>query len=255
MNVLLIEDETAAAHNLAAILHKVVPEVQIVDTIDTVVDSIEWLNSNPAPDLIFMDIHLSDGESFRIFDSVKIETPIIFTTAYDQYALKAFQVSSIDYLRKPINEQSVERAIAKWRVLTNVAERKEYASRVEELAHRRQSECPTFLVRFRDKIIPLSCDDIAYCYTSDEKVSAYSHSGDRYPLEYTLETLQGMLPQSRFFRANRQFIVSRRAIADISIWFGSRLALNLSPQAPEKLVISKARVPEFKAWLTNSADE
>ena len=256
LKVLIIEDETAAAHNLSAILRKLLPEVQILDTLDTVVDSVEWLCENPMPDLVFMDIHLSDGESFRIFDSVKITAPIIFTTAYDQYALKAFQVNSIDYLLKPLNEQGVERALSKWRTLSSSADkREEYVARVDAMVRRNQAEHQTFLVRFRDKIIPLSCDDIAFCYTSEERVSAYCHNGDRYPLEHTLESLQAMLPPSRFFRANRQFIVSRSAVADISVWFGSRLSLNLKQEAPEKIIISKARVPEFKAWLVNSEGE
>ena len=119
----------------------------------------------------------------------------------------------------------------------------------------RAEEMQTFLVRFRDKIIPLSSDDIAYCYTSEERVSAYNFKGERFPMEHTLETLQGMLSSKRFFRANRQFIVAREAVKDISVWFGSRLQLNLKVETPEKIVISKARVPEFKAWLTTSTEK
>ena len=255
MRVLIIEDETAAAQNLSAILRKLFPDVEILDVIDTVVDSVEYLRANPVLDLVFMDIHLSDGESFRIFDSVKVTSPIIFTTAYDQYALEAFKVNSIDYLLKPLNEAEVQRAIDKWRMLTH-SDRASYVERVEEMVRQeRAEETQTFLVRFRDKIIPLSCDDIAYCYTSEERVSAYNFKGERFPMEHTLETLQGMLSSKRFFRANRQFIVAREAVKDISVWFGSRLQLNLKVETPEKIIISKARVPEFKAWLTTSAEK
>ena len=255
MRVLIIEDETAAAQNLSAILRKLFPDIEILDVIDTVVDSVEYLRTNPALDLVFMDIHLSDGESFRIFDSVKVNSPIIFTTAYDQYALEAFKVNSIDYLLKPLNEAEVQRAIDKWRTLTQ-SDRASYVERVEEMVREERAEgTQTFLVRFRDKIIPLSCDDIAYCYTSEERVSAYNFKGERFPMEHTLETLQGMLSSKRFFRANRQFIVAREAVKDISVWFGSRLLLNLKVETPEKIVISKARVPEFKAWLTASAEK
>lgn len=248
MKILIIEDETAAAQNLSAILKEIAPDVEILDIIDTVVDSVEWFRSNPMPDLVFMDIHLSDGKSFRIFDSVKVDVPIIFTTAYDQYALEAFKVNGIDYILKPINEQDVSRAIDKWKMLTN-ADRSAYVERVDTMAQTERVEQQTFLVRFRDKIIPLSCDDIAFFYTSDERVSAYNFKGERYPIERTLEALQGILPQNVFFRANRQFIVSREAVKDISVWFGSRLLLNLTLETPEKIIISKARVPEFKAWL------
>lgn len=251
MKILIIEDETAAAQNLSSILKEIAPDVEILDIIDTVVDSVEWFRSNPMPDLVFMDIHLSDGKSFRIFDSVKVDVPIIFTTAYDQYALEAFKVNGIDYILKPINEQDVSRAIDKWKMLTN-ADRSAYVERVDTMAQTERVEQQTFLVRFRDKIIPLSCDDIAFFYTSDERVSAYNFKGERYPIERTLEALQGILPQNVFFRANRQFIVSREAVKDISVWFGSRLLLNLTLETPEKIIISKARVPEFKAWLVGS---
>jgi DNA-binding LytR/AlgR family response regulator len=195
-----------------------------------------------------MDIQLSDGESFKIFDKVKISCPIVFTTAYDQYALKAFEVNSIDYLLKPINEHAVRRAVDKWHALTG-ADRSGYAARVDSMVAEQKASRQSFLVRFRDKLIPLGQDEIAYCYTSEEKVYAFGYNGERYPLEYTLEALQGMLNPARFYRANRQFIIARDAVADISVWFGSRLSVNLKMETPEKIIVSKARVPEFKQWL------
>lgn len=251
MKVLIVEDETAAAQNLTVILKEIAPDVEILDVIDTVVDSVEWFRANPTPDLVFMDIHLSDGKSFRIFDSVKVDAPIIFTTAYDQYALEAFKVNGIDYILKPINEQEVLRAIEKWRMLTN-ADQKAYVERVDAMAQKAVAEQRTFLVRFRDKIIPLASEDVAFFYTSEERVSAFNFKGERYPIERTLESLQQLLPSNMFFRANRQFIISREAVKDISVWFGSRLLLNLTLDTPEKIIISKARVPEFKAWLVGS---
>ena len=246
MKSLLIEDETAAARNLAAVLREVAPGVQIVATLESVAESIEWLRSNPQPDLLFMDIHLADGDSFRIFGAVEVTAPVIFTTAYDRYALEAFKVSSIDYLLKPINADDVRRALEKLRRLTS-GERLDYGSRVRSLAAQRQEE--VFLVRVRDRIIPLQRDRIAYCYTSNEKVTACDFDGETYPLDKTLEALQALLPERDFFRANRQFIVARRAVKEIAVWFGSRLTLHLTVDTPERIVISKARVPEFKAWL------
>ena len=246
MKALLIEDETAAARNLAAVLREVAPGVQIVATLESVAESIEWLRSNPQPDLLFMDIHLADGDSFRIFGAVEVTAPVIFTTAYDRYALEAFKVSSIDYLLKPINADDVRRALEKLRRLTS-GERLDYGSRVRSLAAQRQEE--VFLVRVRDRIIPLQRDRIAYCYTSNEKVTARGFDGETYPLDKTLEALQALLPERDFFRANRQFIVARRAVKEIAVWFGSRLTLHLTVDTPERIVISKARVPEFKTWL------
>ncbi|MBR5886087.1 MAG: response regulator transcription factor [Alistipes sp.] len=248
MKVLIIEDETAAAKNLRSVLKSVTPDAQIIETIDTVVDAVEWFKSNAAPDLVFMDIHLSDGESFKIFDMVEVTVPVIFTTAYDQYALKAFQTSGIDYLLKPIQEDEVRRAVDKWRLLTGV-DKSDYKQKVDTLISEQRDERQSFLVRFRDKLIPVSQNDIAYCYTSEEKVYAFGYNGERYPMEHTLEALQGMLSAKKFYRANRQFIISRDAVVDVSVWFGSRLSVNLKVEIPEKIIVPKARVPEFKQWL------
>lgn len=248
MRVVIIEDETAAAQNLSAILRKVLPDAEIVATIDTVVDSVDYFRSAPQLDLVFMDIHLADGASFRIFDSVDITIPIIFTTAYDQYAIEAFKVNSIDYLLKPINEADVVRAVEKWQRLTT-AERNDYASRVVDVAQNRPTE-QVFLVHFRDKIIPLQSKDIAFLHTFEEHVTAYCHNGERYQIDMTLEMLQSKLSSNDFFRANRQFIISRQVVADISVWFGSRLAVNTTIETPERVIIPKARVHDFKNWLT-----
>ena len=248
MKALIIEDETAAAVNLAAILKQTAPDMEIVATLESVGESVEWLRANPQPDLLFMDIHLADGDSFRIFDFVEITSPVIFTTAYDRYALEAFKVNSIDYLLKPLNTADVERALAKLRRLTSV-EQRDYGTRVRTLAAERSESESVFLVHVRDRIIPLRREEIAFCYTANERVTAYDFEGTSYPLNRTLETLQAQLPEENFFRANRQFIVARRAVKEIVVWFGSRLALTLTVETPERIVISKARVPEFKAWL------
>ena len=242
MKALIIEDETAAALNLKAILKQAAPDIRVVDTLESVEESVEWLRANPQPDLLFMDIHLADGDSFRIFDAVEVTAPVVFTTAYDQYALEAFRVN------KPINSADVQRALGKLERLSK-GERRDYGFRVRTMAAARHEQA--FLVHVRDRIIPLRREQIAYCYTSNEKVTACTYEGVSYPLDKTLETLQAILPEADFFRANRQFIVARRAVKEIAVWFGSRLALHLTVETPERIVISKARVPEFKAWLTS----
>lgn len=251
MRVVIIEDETAAAQNLSAILQKIYPDVEIVATIDTIVDSVEFFRTTPSLDLVFMDIHLADGASFRIFDSVTIDTPIIFTTAYDQYAIEAFKVNSIDYLLKPINEGDIKRAIDKWQRLASI-ERNEYTSRINEMAHSQQPKQQVFLIHFRDKIIPLQDSNIAFLHTFEERVTAYCHDGNKYQIDLTLEALQSKLSSAEFFRANRQFIISRKAVKDISVWFGSRLTVNLNLETPERIIIPKARVHEFKNWLIST---
>ena len=246
MRAVIIEDETAASRNLKVLLASSHPEIDIVATLESVAESVEWFGSNDAPDLVFMDIHLADGNAFRIFESVEISTPVIFTTAYDQYALDAFRVSGIDYILKPIKQEELERAIAKFASLTSSA-RKEYTERTAEMVER--SRTKTLLARVKDKIIPISEENIAFFYTSNERVTLTTLDGKSYPIEGTVEGLYGEYCGEQFFRANRQFIISRRAIKDISVWFGSRLALNLSVATPERIIISKARTGEFKSWL------
>ncbi len=261
--VLIIEDETAAAVNLKAILRRVAPSYSVLTVLESVEESVEYFSDeqSPLPDLVFMDIHLADGESFRIFDSVEIKIPIIFTTAYDEYALRAFKVNSIDYILKPIKEDDMRHAIEKFELLSG-GERQEYTQRIEQMINSSQQESTpaenretprenqrVYLVHQKDKIIPLSIDDVAFFYTSNEKVSAVTYDQTYYTIDRTLESLQASLPEMEFFRANRQFIIARKAVKDITIWFGSRLSLNLSVKLPEKIIISKARVPDFKQWL------
>lgn len=247
MRLVIVEDETAAAVNLQAILRKLAPEAAVEAVLESVQEGVDWFGSHPMPDLVFMDIHLADGDSFRIFEAVEVAAPVIFTTAYDRYALDAFRVDSIDYLLKPINAADVERALAKFRRLTG-QERLDYGTHVRQVAASRREGA--FLVRVRDRIIPLKPEQIAFCYTCDEKVTACGYDGAVYPLDRTLEALEAQLSEYDFFRANRQFIVARKAVRDIAVWFGGRLSLSLTVATPERIVVSKARVPVFKAWLT-----
>lgn len=248
MNALIVEDETAATVNLISILSDIAPDFQVLGTIESVTDTLRWLGENPPPDVIFMDIHLADGEAFRIFECMDVPSPIIFTTAYDRYALEAFKVNSIDYLLKPIREEELRRAIDKLRHLTQ-SDRVQYANRISDLISSRNQS--TFLVHVRDKIVPVHNDRIAFCYTFNEQVTIHTHEGVAYPFEKSLETILARLPSRDFFRANRQFIIARSAISDISIWFGSRLCVNLKIPIPEHIIISKARVPEFKRWIAS----
>ncbi len=168
MKVVIIEDESAAARNLQAIVRSVIPGVEILATLESIEETVEWFGTHQAPDLLFMDIHLADGESFRVFDRIDIPCPIIFTTAYDQYALEAFKVNSIDYLLKPIKEDELRRAIEKLERLSG-SELAQKRGAIAEMA-RSRDEQRVFLIPVRDKIIPLKIEDIAFFYTTDEKV-------------------------------------------------------------------------------------
>lgn len=247
MKVVIIEDETAAALNLASLLKQMFPFMDVVTQLESVTETVEWFSTHPEPDLAFMDIHLADGSAFSIFDKTEVKCPIIFTTAYDQYALEAFRVNSIDYLLKPIKEADLRRAVGKLESLSGGGI-DEYARRIEQLV-RGHKRAQALLVYVKDRIVPLKPEDIAYLYSSNEKVSLCTMKGDVFPFDKTLEAVMAQLPANDFFRANRQFIISREAIDDISLWFGNKLSVNLTVAVPEKVVISKARVPEFKRWL------
>ncbi len=248
--VVIVEDETAAAVNLRSMLKTIVPDVEVLTVLESVEEAVEYFSAEVEADVVFMDIHLADGDSFRIFKSVDIAIPIIFTTAYDEYALEAFKVNSIDYLLKPFKEEDLHRALDKLQRLTS-SERDEGRERVTKMvADAHNDSLQTLLVRYKDKIIPVAMEDVAFFYTYAERVTLTTLDGKTYPVDKTLETLTQQLDSEKFYRANRQFIISRRAVKDIAVWFGSRLALNLTIETPERIIISKARVPEFKRWLS-----
>ena len=247
--VVIVEDETAAVVNLRSMLQSINPEVDIIAVLESVEESVEFFSQQHDVDVVFMDIHLADGDSFRIFQSVDIAVPIIFTTAYDEYALQAFKVNSIDYLLKPFKVEDLRAALDKLARLTAAERASERERRQTMIEERSGDTMQTMLVRYKDKIIPLKMSDVAFFYTFAERVTVTTLTGDSYPVEKTLETLGRELPVDDFFRANRQFIVARAAVKDVAVWFGSRLALNLTIETPERIIISKARVPEFKLWL------
>lgn len=248
MNAVIIEDETAAVSTLKAILaqNSIIP-IKIVAELESIEESVVYFHTAPQPDIIFMDIHLADGSAFKIFEQVEIEAPVVFTTAYDEYALQAFQVSSIDYLLKPVTLTSLERALSKLRLF----------SPEERLAHIRQTNeaiqgrhvIKNLLIMLTDKFYPLQVKDILYFYTANEKVTAYTSDGKQHPVDRTLDALGDQLDERHFFRANRQFIISRKAIRDIDLWFGSRLSVNLILPIPERIIISKTKTPIFKKWI------
>ena len=250
MKAIIVEDEMLAARNLQSILSKL-GTVQVVAVLDSITETVEWFSYNPQPDLMFLDIHLADGSAFEIFDRTEIQCPVIFTTAYDEYALRAFKVNSIDYLLKPIDSLAVERALKKLQGLT-VTDNMQDAVIKLMASFRTTSTFKThFLVPAKgDKLIPVQAIDIAFFYIDNGLVKAVTFDEKSFRFEHTLDELAEMLDPHVFFRANRQFIISRKAIKDIDLWFNNRLSINLKITAPEKILISKARIAEFKNWFS-----
>lgn len=249
MKAVIIEDEILAAQALQKLVGEVSPETEIIAMLETVEDSVDWLATHPMPDVLFMDIHLADGSSFAIFEQVEVTCPIVFTTAYDEYALKAFEVNSIDFLLKPINKEDLQRALNKYKVLTSPVDNKEHLDALVTQLGGQKKYKSCFLIPERDKLIPLATNNIACIFIDLKMVKALSLDKRTYYMSQTLDDLMNQLDPEVFFRANRQYIVSRNAIKDISVWFGNKLSLNLSVDVPEKIIVSKARVSEFKNWF------
>jgi two-component system LytT family response regulator len=196
-----------------------------------------------------MDIHLADGSSFAIFEEVNITCPVIFTTAYDEYALKAFEVNSIDYLLKPINQKDLERAISKYKNLTAGDNTELINKLMASIKIGERTYKSYFLVPEKDKLIPLATADVAYICVDAKMVKAVSYANRTYYLDQSLDELAAQLNPADFYRANRQYIIARKAVKDLSLWFGSKMAVNLSVPLPERIVISKAKVSEVKRWM------
>jgi len=252
LRIVLIEDEPATARNLQFLLQEIDPDIDVLKVLAGVAESAAWFNSQAGGcDLIFMDIRLKDGLSFEIFDRTAIEAPVIFVTAFDDYALQAFKANGIDYVLKPFDEDELGLALSKFRRLAGV--RPVETHRIREIAQDLQRAGggykESFLVHFRDKLVPLRAEDIAWFYTSREVVHGQTFDGKSYIVDFTLEQLQDQLDPKKFFRVNRQFIVQRRAILEVNFYFNGRLLVKASPEAGEKMLISKARVSEFKAWM------
>lgn len=252
MKTVIIEDEQIASQNLIRLLDQVEPDIEIVRVLQSVEESIEFFNSTQDVDLAFMDIHLADGLAFHIFDSATIPCPIIFTTAYDQYALDAFKVNSIDYLLKPINIEDLSRSLQKLKQLGATGFQPSNMEQIATLMKTMQKKKykSFFLIPMRDQLIPLNVNDIAYIYLDDRLSKVITSDNETHIVDKPLDTIFIQLDPSRFFRANRQYIIAHNAIESISLWPLGKLLVILKLPTPEKIIISRARVAEFKEWYT-----
>lgn len=251
MKVLIIEDEQRTALNLQSIMQEIDPSIQVLRIEDSVEGAIHYLNTQPAPDLIFMDIQLADGQSFEIFQETKVVSPVIFCTAFDEYALQAFQVNGVDYILKPFDRESVKRALSKVKHLQNFFQ--ENPSGLEKLAGLLRDMKPSyktsFLVGHREKLFPVSAQDIAYFYIENEITFLHTYEGKRYVVNHTLDELEKSLDPQQFYRANRQFLVNFRAVSQVEHYFARKLILKLNASTKEPVVISKAKASEFLSWM------
>ena len=253
LKVLIIEDEAPASTRLFKMLTEIDPNVKLLDTIVSVTTAIKWLNENEAPDLILSDIQLSDGISFEIFKEVPAPCPIIFTTAYDQYAIDAFKVNSIDYLLKPVKKQELEYALDRYKKFhspqaTSMSIEKllqNYAGLGSRYKNR-------FVVKYGEHIKTIPIEEIAYFYTEDKINFLTTFENRRFAIDFNLDSLEGMLEPKSYFRINRQFIISIKSIAEMFSYTKSRVLIKLNPPSKHETIVSTERSAEFKAWLVDS---
>lgn len=254
MKILIIEDEAPAAERLKKLILEIEPGAIIPESPVSIKSAVKWLKENPSPDLLFMDIHLADGHSFEVFNEVQVTAPVIFVTAYDQYALDAFKVNSIDYLLKPVKKDDLNRAMEKFKLLTALSTNQVQAllkqinptSTSKELQKR-------IIIRYGDTIKMVEINDVAYFYTEDKINFLCTKDNLRYPIDQNLDELEAITDETIFFRINRQFIVNIGAIDKMLAWSKSRVKIVLKPACEHEIIVSTERSPHFKEWLTGTS--
>ncbi|GAB4419390.1 MAG: LytTR family DNA-binding domain-containing protein [Bacteroidia bacterium] len=248
MNLLIIEDEAAAARRLQHMIGELAPDAQILDVLDTVEASVEWLRTYPEPDLLLMDIYLADGSSFEIFQEVVVRAPVIFTTAYNEYALQAFKVNSIDYLLKPLKKEELDAALQKYRDLQS-PQRPAYDQLLDLLPRARGGYPKRIVIRYGQHLKALEIKEAAYFYIESRVVLMRTFDGKEYPVDQNLDQLEAMLDPQEFFRINRKYIVQVKAIDQMYAYSKSRIRLILQPGNPDDAIVSTERAARFKTWL------
>jgi len=257
MKVFIVEDEELAVKKLRKTLASVDDTAQVVGVADSIRSSVNWLQNNPAPDLILMDIELCDGQSFEIFDRVDVKSTVIFTTSYDEFALKAFKVNSVDYLLKPVQKEDLQAALAKLQNMKAIygAQNSPTGLNVESLVKELQSKLQPkgfrkrFLVKHAQKLVSVEVEEIAYFY-SDGRLNFFkTYDNRKFVVDYTMDELEEMLDPERYFRVSRSFYVSINSIDQIHDYFGNRLLLHLKPAVDKEALVSREKVMDFKLWM------
>ncbi len=249
MNTIIIEDEKLSADHLANLISKVDKDIQVLNVFDSVKQSVRYFQSNPNPDLLFVDIHLADGISFEIFSKVVIESPVIFTTAYDEYAIKAFKVNSVDYLLKPVGIEELTIALEKIKRLKNSQFLKPTDNIINAYQTINKQYKNRFMVKIGANIISVKTEEITHFIAEDGIVLIVTQNGKRYPIDYTLDQSELLLNPDIFFRINRKTIININSIQKVNTYFNSRLKINSTMLQSDDAIVSRERVVEFKKWL------
>ncbi|WP_336514858.1 LytTR family DNA-binding domain-containing protein [Pollutibacter soli] len=254
MKIFIVEDEELAVKKLHKTLLTIDKDIEVIGTADSIATSVEWLENNPSPDLILMDIELLDGQSFEIFNQFEVKSPVIFTTSYDEYALKAFKVNSIDYLLKPVQKEDLRNALEKYKKMVQKpadASVLNMDNLIRELQQKLQPKefRKRFLVKNAQKLVSVEVEDIAFFY-SDGRLNFFkTNDNKKFVVDYTMDELEEMLNPDSFFRISRSFYVSIGCVEQIHDYFGNRLMLNLKPPVEKEALVSREKVTDFKRWL------
>ncbi len=252
MNVVIIEDEHLSAERIGSLLQESDPGIRILDTLDSVRSAVQWFGRNERPDLVIMDIQLADGLCFEIFNQVKLESPVIFTTAYQEYAIRAFKVNSVDYLLKPVTEQDLRCALSKYR--NYFSGEKDYIPMGKELIEniRQMISRPyksRFMVKVGDRIKSVDVKDVLYFYSLQKGTYLHTAENRNYVIDFTLDALTGLLDPDCFFRINRRYIITHESIRDMVTLSGTRLKVLLKNSDDQDIYVSRDRLPDFREWL------
>jgi DNA-binding LytR/AlgR family response regulator len=257
MKILIVEDEELAVKKLKKTLFSVNDDAEIVGETDSIKSTVSWLQNNACPDLILMDIELADGQSFEIFNHVQVKSPVIFITSYDEYALKAFKVNSVDYLLKPVQKEDLQAALEKYGQLKKMytADTENAQISIEVLVKELQQKLQTkehrkrFLVKHGQKLVSVEVEEIAYFF-SDGRLNFFKTFDNRkFVVDYTMDEFNEMLDPNRYFRISRSFFISVNSVAQIHDYFGNRLLLHLKPETDKEAIVSREKVTDFKNWL------
>ena len=252
MTILIIEDEEPAFRRLQKMLKELEPDHTLLDQIVSVSSAVKWFKENDAPDLIISDIQLSDGISFEIFKQVDIKCPVIFTTAYDQYAIEAFKVNSIDYLLKPVKKEELQTAVTKFKTLSSAAAPApaiDINKLLQSLQPAGTEYKKRFVVRYGEHIKTIDIEEVVYFYTEDKATFLCTKDARRFVVDFNMDSLDSMLDPKVFFRINRQYIISIHSIAEMFAYSKSRVLIKLNPPAKHETIVSTERSADFKLWL------
>lgn len=252
MEILIIEDEIKTAKELKNLIETIDQDIKVIDILQSVTASVKWMKEHPSPDLIFSDIQLGDGLSFDIYREVQVNSPVIFCTAFDEYAIRAFEVNSVDYLLKPIDEQMLKQSLEKYSRLKDLfgTQQDIYQQRLIKLTNQlNPSYKQSILVYFKDQIIPVKTTEIRFIYAAHGVVYIQLNDDREFNTQHTMEQLEMMLNPQQFFRANRQFILNRSIIISLEPYFNRRLFVRINCESPEKIIVSKVKSNDFLEWV------